>query len=196
MDNDQSPDRLFTSLRAARGGALASRIESALSSPIARVRSAAAEIFFDVAVAVLWSDGPLEPTEVKRARGMANALAVIPARGGVFGAIADGALPFSELGFDALEPLERIQLYALARWLIAGNAMGPRRKAFMDGLRARLGLSDAEALRWSATASLYAVTGPSFGHDVAQRSVLALLDAVAGGETVLRVATPSSANDA
>lgn len=176
MENEHASNRLSARNSASHAVPLTARYEE---SPVARerpVRAEAAEVFLDIAIAVLWSDGPLEAAEVQRARAMANALAVSPPRGGVFGAIADGGLPFSELQFDVFDPVESRQIYALAHWLCTRATHGPLRKAFLDALRIRLGLGEAESARGVAFAR-----HRSANQAPTEREVLDLLREVAAG---------------
>jgi len=135
--------------------------------------TSAAAVFFDIVISTLWSDGPLEPREVQRGRIIANALGVVPPRGGVFGAIADGPLPFPSLAFDVLTAVECRQAYALVLWLVAEQPMGSRRSSFMHALRRRLALSETDAMELAQRAA-----DPAFC-DLAEMSVLDLLDTVA-----------------
>jgi hypothetical protein len=102
-----------------------------------------AETIFEIMVALMWSDGALTTPEVERGRAAARVMRVRPRRGGAFGAIAAGALPFPEIDFDALDPSHRQLAYASAAWVDQGSAQpSKRRSGFMRALHARLELGD------------------------------------------------------
>lgn len=100
------------------------------------------EALFELAVSVIWSDGPLERNEVARTRALATALDVVPPRGGVLGAIADGAIPFAELAFEQLDNLYSCRAFAIALWL-SPSPVSPRREAFLAAIQTRMGVSQS-----------------------------------------------------
>lgn len=108
-----------------------------------------AETIFEVMVALMWSDGALTTPEVERGRAAARVMRVRPRRGGAFGAIAEGALPFPEIDFANLDLSHRQLAYAAAAWVDQGSGQpSDRRTGFIRALQARLGLADqADALR-------------------------------------------------
>jgi hypothetical protein len=102
-----------------------------------------AETIFEVMVALMWSDGALTTPEVERGRAAARVMRVKARRGGAFGAIAEGALPFPEIDFGRLDPSHRQLAYASAAWVDLGSAQpSARRTGFMRALQARLELAD------------------------------------------------------
>ncbi len=111
-----------------------------------RLERGAAEVIFELVVATMWSDGELTTPEVERGRAAAVALGIRPRGGGAFAAIAQGALPFSELAFDRLGPTERHVAYAACVWLDAANERHSRRRAgFLRALETRLEIPEAQA---------------------------------------------------
>lgn len=108
----------------------------------------AAEAIFHMVVALMWSDGTLSDEEVQRGRAVAHALQVGPLAGGVFGAMAEGPLPFNELGFDALGDVERQTAYALSAWTAAPElATADRYRGFLHALGVRLALTAEQVTR-------------------------------------------------
>jgi hypothetical protein len=107
-----------------------------------------AEAIFELVVAVMWSDGELAKAEVERGRAAAEVMSVRSRRGGAFGAIAAGPLPFGEIDFDGLSLRARRLAFAAAEWL-ADAAPDPseRRSGFVRALQIRLGIDDDDA-RW------------------------------------------------
>jgi hypothetical protein len=111
------------------------------------------EAIFELLVAVMWSDGELQSTEVERGRAAAEVMHVRSRRGGAFGAIAAGPLPFGDIGFDALSPRARRLAYAAAEWISDAADPSPRRSGFVRAVQLRLGIDDDEA-RWLAELAL------------------------------------------
>lgn len=111
-----------------------------------RLGRGAAEVIFELVVATMWSDGELTTSEVERGRAAAEALGIRPRGGGAFAAIAQGALPFSELAFARLGPTERHVAYAACAWLDAANETSSERRAgFLRALQTRLEISSGQA---------------------------------------------------
>src|SRR5688572_30949630 len=104
------------------------------------------EAIFELLVAVMWSDGELATEEVERGRAAAEVMQVRSSRGGALGAIADGPLPFGQIGIDALSARARRLAYAAAEWL-ADAVPDPtqRRAGFVRALHIRLGVDADEA---------------------------------------------------
>ena len=116
-------------------------------------RVASSEVVFEVMVATMWSVGELIAAEVERSRAAVTAMGLHPRRGGsAFGAIAAGALPFSEIEFDRLTRSEARLAYAAAEWLAATSLPADRRSQFLRGLRLRLRLTDTETAQLIALA--------------------------------------------
>jgi hypothetical protein len=120
-----------------------------------RLSPQAASTLFEIAVATMWSDGELITSEVERGRATARVMRLQPRGGGAFGAIAAGALPFTEIDFDALTPTLGDLAYATAAWIAEANSQpSERRTGFLRALAARLGLADGvvDQLREAARA--------------------------------------------
>lgn len=109
----------------------------------------AGETIFEVMVATMWSDGELTTPEVERGRAAARCMKINPRRRGAFGAIAEGALPFTDVDFEALDPSHRRLAHAAAAWIDdANDAPSERRSGFLRALQTRLELADeADDLR-------------------------------------------------
>jgi hypothetical protein len=103
------------------------------------------EAIFELLVAVMWSDGELQASEVERGRAAAEAMYVRSRRGGAFGAIASGPLPFGDIGFEVLSPSARRLAYAAAEWISDAADPSPRRSGFVRAVQLRLGIDDEEA---------------------------------------------------
>jgi hypothetical protein len=105
-------------------------------------------VIFEILVAAMWSDGELVKEEVERGRAAAEQLRVRPRGGGAFAAIAEGALPFSELDFAQLNPGECRLAYAAAEWVAGVNEEpSTRRSGFLRALATRMRVHDAEVQR-------------------------------------------------
>jgi hypothetical protein len=106
-----------------------------------------------VIVATMWTVGELIASEVERSRAAVVTMRLLPRRGGsVFGAIAAGALPFTDLEFERLTPVEGRLAYAAAQWVAAASVPSERRTQFLRGLKLRLRLSDRDAAQLSELA--------------------------------------------
>ena len=129
-----------------------------------------AETVFEIMVALMWSDGALTTPEVERGRAAARVMQVRPRRGGAFGAIAEGALPFPEIDFASLDASHRQLAYAAAAWVDQGSAQpSERRTGFMRALQTRLALAD------QADALLELVRAVNREHDDPQAAFVALV---------------------
>lgn len=154
-----SPSGLPSAVGAARvptprmravGSAAAVELEPEIDRPLA---SGEGEAIFELLVAVMWSDGELQASEVERGRSAAEAMYVRSRRGGAFGAIAAGPLPFGDIGFDVLSPRARRLAYAAAAWISDAADPSPRRSGFVRAVQLRLGIGDEEA-RWLSELAL------------------------------------------
>lgn len=121
----------------------AARSASDDRSRSSRLSPRAAHTVFEIAVATMWSDGELTTAEVERGRATARVMRLNPRGAGAFGAIAAGALPFTEIDFDALDPSLRDVAFATALWIAeAGGDASERRTGFLRVLAARLEIAD------------------------------------------------------
>lgn len=141
--------------------------------PTLDLSAAVADALFEIVVAVMWSDGELIADEVERGRAAARAMEVVPQRGGsAYGAIAEGALPFGDIGFDLLEESHRQLALVAAEWVAACNdEPSQRRAAFIRGLQLRLSISDDQARQLrdlATTVSRSASTASDGFHMLAQ----------------------------
>jgi hypothetical protein len=126
--------------------------------PRGRTRSAGpalAVTIFEIAVAALWSHGSVSRDDVANARAVARVIGAAPSQGGVFGVIANGPPPFSELGFERLDPASAVRAYALAEWLCSTPPGSPRREGFVTALRTRLSIDDATSQRLRTLAKTF-----------------------------------------
>lgn len=133
------------------------------------------EAIFELLVAVMWSDGELQSSEVERGRAAAEVMGVRSRRGGAFGAIAAGPLPFGDIGFDVLSPRARRLAYAAAEWISDAADPSSRRSGFVRAVQLRLGIDDEEG-RWLSELAL----GVSRDADTPKAGFAALLEALLG----------------
>jgi hypothetical protein len=125
------------------------------------VDAAASAAIFEILVAAMWSNGELTAAEVERGRAAAVEMALSPRGRGAFGAIADGPLPFPNLGFEHLDQVGVRLAYAAARWIVTSD--GPpseRHLGFIRALRTRLRLTTQEAARLDDLAATVAQQHP------------------------------------
>jgi hypothetical protein len=138
-----------------------------------------AETIFEIMVALMWSDGALTTPEVERGRAAARVMRVRPRRGGAFGAIAEGALPFPEIDFGGLDASHRQLAYAAAAWVDQGSAQpSERRTGFMRALQTRLELADQAPALEQLAATV------SRDHEDPEAAFVALVLAVVPDEAV------------
>lgn len=108
-----------------------------------RLTPRVAQTLFEIAVATMWSDGELTTAEVERGRATARVMRLNPRGAGAFGAIAAGALPFTEIDFDVLDPSLRDVAFATAVWIDeASEDASQRRTGFLRVLATRLDIGD------------------------------------------------------